>query len=444
MTTIKQLKVLVSAFAYSPVQGTEFAIGWDHVRAIAVRHRVWVLARSNEKKETEQYLQEHPDAARNIAVRYVPFTAIEFNFPFWELTFYRHYQKWQRDALELARELDAEVNFDLVQQVTATGFREPGYLWMLGKPFVWGPLGGMQYFPVALLNAVPFRSRPFFLLKNASTFFAMRYGMRPRAAARKAAAILAGTSETAQRVGRIWGRDALVMNEVHSPEGFDPPSRRAPDQVFRIIWTGRFQPRKALNIVLLALEKLKDASFNWELICLGSGELEPLWKKLAAECEIADRCRFLGNLPRAQALKEMMSGHCFAQPSLYDATSTVVVEALALGLPVACLNHCGFRDVVEPDYGVRIPVGSLEQIVRDFAAAFQMLAENEDVRYSMATAAQAASARYTWKAKAVRLNELYERLFPNLEPAGDLLGKVTMDSPNSDSGNSQERTVSVV
>ena len=421
MTTISQLKVLVSAFAYSPVQGTEFAIGWDHVRAISMRHRVWVLARSNERDETERYLRANPEMGHNIAVSYIPFTAMKFDFPFWELAFYRHYRKWQRHALELARALDSEVNFDLVQHITATGFREPGDLWRLGKPFVWGPLGGMQYFPVQLLNAVPTKSRPFFLLKNVSTFCSMHFSLRPRTAARNAAAIIAGTSETAQRIRGIWGKEALVMNEVHAPEGYDLPARRDPDQTFRIVWTGRFQPRKALNIVLLALEKLKDASFKWELICLGSGELEPAWKKLATDCGIADRCQFLGNVPRAEALRTMMAGHCFAQPSLYDATSTVVVEALALGLPVVCLNHCGFRDVVEPAYGVRIPANSLKQIVGDFASAFQMLAEDEEKRFRMALAAQATSARYTWKAKAIRLNELYEGLFPNLEQSGEVL-----------------------
>lgn len=416
---MRQLRVLVSAFNFSPVQGMEFATGWDHVRAISLRNHVWVIARGNEKEETEQYLQAHPDIANNITVKYLPFTPMNFNFPFWEFLYYRHYRRWQRNALKVAKSLDTQIDFDLVQHVTGTGFREPGQLWKLGKPFVWGPLGGMQYFPVHLLNAVPLRSRPFLLLKNLLTFWTMHFGRRPRIAAKHAKAILAGTSESAERVHRIWGKDAIVMNEVHAPTGFQSPSRRDPNQVFRIAWSGRFQPRKALNIVLLALETLKDASFKWELVCLGSGALELAWKKVAADGGIADRCKFLGNLPRAEALKEMAAGHCFAQSSLYDATSTVVVEALALGLPVVCLDHCGFRDVIEPQYGVRIAPKSLKQIVRDFADAFRSLAENEDERYRMALAAQAASARYTWKAKAVRLNDLYETIFPDLERLTD-------------------------
>jgi len=34
------------------------------------------------------------------------------------------------------------------------GFREPGYLWQLNIPFVWGPIGGMGYFPTRFLPVV--------------------------------------------------------------------------------------------------------------------------------------------------------------------------------------------------------------------------------------------------------------------------------------------------
>jgi hypothetical protein len=46
MNELKPLKVLVSAFAFSPVKGSEFAVGWNYVRAIASKHKVWVIARS--------------------------------------------------------------------------------------------------------------------------------------------------------------------------------------------------------------------------------------------------------------------------------------------------------------------------------------------------------------------------------------------------------------
>ena len=42
-------------------------------------------------------------------------------------------------------------NFDLVHQVNFMTFREPGYLWTLDAPFVWGPWGGGAELPLAFL-----------------------------------------------------------------------------------------------------------------------------------------------------------------------------------------------------------------------------------------------------------------------------------------------------
>src|ERR1035438_224466 len=129
MSEVKPLKVLVSVFAFSPVKGSEFAIGWDYVRAISARHKVWVIARSTEREETEEYLRQHPDAMPNVTVHYLPFSSSSFSFPLWELAFYPMMRQWQRKALQLGRALDAEIHFDLIHHVTATGFRDPGYLW---------------------------------------------------------------------------------------------------------------------------------------------------------------------------------------------------------------------------------------------------------------------------------------------------------------------------
>ena len=81
MSEVRPLKVLVSAFAFSPVKGSEFSVGWDYVRAIASRHKVWVIARSNEREETELYLHQHPDAMPNVTIHYLPFTSRSFDFP---------------------------------------------------------------------------------------------------------------------------------------------------------------------------------------------------------------------------------------------------------------------------------------------------------------------------------------------------------------------------
>lgn len=110
----------------------------------------------------------------------------------------------------------------------------------------------------------------------------------------------------------------------------------------------------------------------------------------------------------------MASGHCFVQPSLYDATSSVLVEALAYGLPVICLDHMGFKDAVNPECGIKITPNSLNQVIREFAAAIETIGLDEDRRLAMAIAAQKTAMRLTWKQKEVFINDLYSNVLPGL------------------------------
>jgi len=168
-------------------------------------------------------------------------------------------------------------------------------------------------------------------------------------------------------------------------------------------------------MVLLALEQLKQSPFDWRLVVIGDGPLWDSWKKLAGKLGLAERCGFLGRVPRAEALSVMATGHCFVQPSLYDATSTVVAEALAHGLPVICLDHFGFRDAVDDQSGIKVPPNSLSQVIRDFAKAIEVIGLNEDRRYEMAVAAQKASQRLTRKHKEEVINNVYSRIMQTAE-----------------------------
>jgi glycosyltransferase involved in cell wall biosynthesis len=413
MNEIRPLNVLVSAFNFNPVRGSECSVGWDYVRAIASRHKVWVITRRIEKEEIEQYLLQHPDAMPNVTVHYVRERFRNIDSSFGLLTNYLRYMYWHWDAFKTGRSLNAQINFDLIHQLTGTGFREPGHLWKLGKPFVWGPIGGLQFFPLQLLNAVPFRSRLFFVLKNLSTVWAMYIARRPRRAAAAAQAILAGSSNVADKVRTLWGRNATVSCQVSAPV-LEPrqPVRRGSGEPLRIIWSGSCEPRKALNIVLLALVQLKLSPIDWRLTVVGDGPLQGNWKALAGRLGLGERCDFLGMVSRAEVLSVMASGHCFVLSSLYEGTPTVVVEALANGLPVICLDHFGMKDAVNAECGIKIPPNRLDQVVRDFSKAIKALGQDEELRYAMSVAAQKASQRLSWKHKEDIINDVYSRILP--------------------------------
>ena len=102
----------------------------------------------------------------------------------------------------------------------------------------------------------------------------------------------------------------------------------------------------------------------------------------------------------------MHAAHVLVITSVYDLTSTVLVEALATGLPVICPNHCGFTDAVTPECGIKVPAASSRGFIAGLCDAITRL-NDEKVRLQLAEGALRQSAEYEWDLKAGVVSEMY-------------------------------------
>jgi glycosyltransferase involved in cell wall biosynthesis len=102
----------------------------------------------------------------------------------------------------------------------------------------------------------------------------------------------------------------------------------------------------------------------------------------------------------------MQSAHALAVTSVHDLTSTVVVEALANGLPVVCPNHCGFKDAVDFSSGILVAASSPGVLISGLAQAIEHL-QDEDFRFELARGALVQSRKNEWDAKARAANDIY-------------------------------------
>ena len=61
-------------------------------------------------------------------------------------------------------------NFDLIHNLNPIGYREPGYLWKLNLPYIWGPIGGIPNRPSQLFTDLSLKNRIFFTPKRTNRF----------------------------------------------------------------------------------------------------------------------------------------------------------------------------------------------------------------------------------------------------------------------------------
>ncbi len=411
----KQLKILFGAYSCGPNRGSEPGVGWNFVIGVAKYHKVHVLLNQLEfEQSVTEYCRENPEAVKNITFHFIPEVFYPTLRKIYPPSYYHFYRRWQKRAYQYAIELDRKENFDLIHQVTLAGYREPGYLWKLGKPYVIGPLGGFTQTNLRLLPGLGLYGMVFYGIRNIINAFQVRYGFAARSLPANADAIIVSDDKGTEDVKRLWKRDSHLMQEVgtHSSPGEAVLPQRQAGEALRICWAGLLIPRKALNFLLQALPECKHPM---EVNVLGGGEMESKWKKLAKQQKIEHQVHFKGYVSHRDVQATMANSHVLCVTSIHEGgTGTIVLEALQNGLPIICLNHCGFASVVNERIGIKIPIKNTKQIIEDFAQALDYLYENEDVRYRMAKcAAEEESLKYTWENKIKQVCDIYKQVLEN-------------------------------
>jgi glycosyltransferase involved in cell wall biosynthesis len=403
-------RVLMIVYACAPNQGSEEGIGWHRATQVARHCDVWAIC--------EQ--RAYAPAIRRYIDDYGPPPGLEFHFVArraWEDTLWRipgagylSYNLWHRRALRLARRLHRQIGFDLVHQVTYSGYREPGYLWKLGIPFVWGPVGGTQNYPWRFLAQAGLRGALHETARNVVNHLQLRLAPRPRRAARRAAALFTSNTTNLRDFARCFRVDSDRLSDtgIQRVTALDEETRRASGRL-RIVWSGRLEHRKALHLLLEALHRMPP-SVNFELCVLGRGPLEQRWKRLAERLGLNARCRWLGWLPHDQALAEFRRADVFAFTSLRDSMGTVVLEALGAGLPVLCLDHQGAGDAVTSQCGIKVPVRTPRQVISDLRDALVEVAGDVARREAMGRAARRRAEHYLWSRQAEQIVAAYREV----------------------------------
>ena len=408
----RRLKVLVSAYACSPVRGSEPGMGWHWVEALSAHHDLWVITEKQKfQAEVEDELDRRPWLRDRMTFFYIAKKRHRTLRKFWPPSYYWFYRTWHQKAYDLAKSLQAKVGFDLAHQLNMVGFREPGYLWRLNVPFVWGPVGGTAQVPLRFASALGFRGFLFHLGRNAVNAWQMRCHARVKAALSRADGFVTATRDTHDTFLRIWRRDSVVIHDAACRLGEVARARTGEpgrERSLRLVFSGQHLPRKALPVVLHALAALPPAC-PWHLDVLGSGPMTPQWQRLADRLGLGPKCTWHGWLGKAEAVARLGGADLMLFPSLQEGTPHVVLEALSLGVPVVCFDHCGQADVVTPSCGVKVPVSSPREAVRDFTQAVLRLATHPGELARLSRGALAHSRTVTWAHGAQAMCRVYEQ-----------------------------------
>lgn len=404
------MKVLVNCYACSPYKGSEPGMGWNFVRCLSKKHELHIITESKFQPDLVKYFTEHPEEKKDYHFYFIQKERHKRLRKIWPPSYYWFYRKWQGEALEMALELDAKEHFDLVHHLNMVGFREPGYMWKMGKPLVWGPTGGMHLSPWKLLPYIGFYGMVYYGVRNLLNLKDIYFKKLPQIMAQHSNIIIAATQDAHDAIKEVWKNESVIIPEVGlANSNLSVNYTKELYGKLKIVWSGQHTPAKALNFLLEALAQCRNSS-NIELHVLGQGKYTERWKRLAAKRGIADKAIWHGWLEREKAIGVMRSCDVLCITSLADLTSSVLLEGLSYGLPVIAMNRFGFANTITDKCGIKIDIYSKRQVVRDYAAALDRLYEDEELRKNLSKGAFERAKDFAWDKKAEMIDEIYRKV----------------------------------
>ena len=174
-----------------------------------------------------------------------------------------------------------------------------------------------------------------------------------------------------------------------------------------ILYVGRIEPLKGLDILLKAVALLNDDTGPNLLIVGGSlekdAELERL-NTLANNLDISDIVTFTGSVDQEYLPDYYNAADVFVLPSWYESFGLAALEAMACGTPVVVSRVGGLTTFVEHGKtGHLVPWRCPEA----FARSLETLLANPSLRNAMGMAARRKALSLSWAAMANELLACY-------------------------------------
>jgi len=378
-------RVLVSAHTYQPEGVSEGFTAAQLVAAMRQRgYRVTVLTAA---------LQRLTYGFGVLGVRCYTNTEVAYFSP-------ANYLEYSVRSLLTVRRL--RERFALVHHVSPIVMRVPSVFGALGRPFIWGPIGGSVSYPPGFEGY----GQPHRILNALRLLDGPRLRLDPtlRLTMRSADRIVVTTSMGADLIP-----DAHRAKTVVIPEGI-PESLillEPPKEEPYIFSSGRLVEYKATDLLIRAFARVNDSGVK--LIITGDGPKKEELFALIATLGLGERVQLLGRVSREENQRLVSQALFCVFPALREAFGHVNLEAMAAWKPVIATDWGGPKDlIVDGVTGLKVLGRNPEQHVDMLGSAIDRLIGDSELRRRMGSAAAArVRDEFTWLQLAKRYDRLY-------------------------------------
>jgi glycosyltransferase involved in cell wall biosynthesis len=403
---------LLSAYACEPGKGSEPGVGWSWAKALSEVVQLTVITRANNRVIIESCKEEWTTRI----------TWVYFDLPQWAMFWKKgsrganlYYWLWQFGALAKVRAIHSRHPFDLIHHVTFGRYWVPSLLSRLETPFVFGPVGGGEDIPPALLRTFSLKRRFIELARKLLHRLCRFDPLLRMSLSRKSTVTVAATPETKTKLASLRPYEVVTMPQCClDAKKLEQFAKLPSPQVdrFRIVSIGRLVPWKGYHLAVRAFAQLLESFPHAEYWLINDGPERSHLEQLAVKLRLSDKIKFWGMLSSLEEVYQALGqSDVLLHPAIRESFGNVCLEAMAAGRPVVCLAAGGPRMQITPDVGIAVPPTDEPATIGNLSEALAKLASNPALREQMGHAAQLrAKQHFSQDAQITSMLGIYRQL----------------------------------
>lgn len=229
-----------------------------------------------------------------------------------------------------------------------------------------------------------------------------------------AAQVITVSDFNAAHLARTYGLNDSRLSRLYNGLDLDRFAWEPPrDDAGDILAVGRLVEKKGFHILIEAMLILKQRGVTARCDIIGAGEDETRLRNQIGACGLADTVRLIGPMPQRDIIEHMRRTAVFACPCVVsrdgnrDGLPTVLIEAMALGLPVISTDVVGIPELVRDDQTGLCVEGGDPMALADGMAR---LLENAALRRRLSQGARALiEAEFEINRNAARQRAIFAR-----------------------------------
>ncbi|MGL5063395.1 MAG: glycosyltransferase family 4 protein [Microcoleus sp.] len=416
------MRILIVAQNASAQFGGEALLPINYFRILRSRQiETWLVVHARTQAELEAMFPQERDR-----MHFVPDTWVHILFskcgqllpprigaPSFGFLSHIYTQQMQR---RIVRKLVSEQQIDIVHEPTPVSAKFPSLMFGFGVPVVMGPLNTAVKFPAGFGRS---RQSPIVDIVIAIGYQFVNVFNRLLPGKIQAETVLVANERTKQALpSGVRGKIIeLVENgvdfSVWRSNSADSTASKELDRQVHFVYLGRLADWKGVDLLLEAFATVASQT-DAVLEIIGDGEMRGELESQTARLGLDSKVIFSGWQSQEQCALKLQQADALVLPSLREPGGSVVMEAMAVGLPVIATNWGGPMDYIDATCGILVAPTSQAEFVKGLSDAMLKLAQSPELRQSMGRAGwERVREKFDWERKVDRMLEIYQETIDN-------------------------------